>query len=151
MKSISFFDRWVSLNILVEVSFLAGLTYAAGWGSLVYLFLCSVFSIGLHPVGARWIQEHYTLDTDQETFSYYGWGNKLAFNVGYHNEHHDFPHVPWSRLPAVRAAAPEFYDGLYSHQSWTKLLFHVLFSPEFRVHNRIARPVPERLKDAVAG
>jgi sphingolipid delta-4 desaturase len=58
--------------------------------------------------------------------------------------------VPWSRLPAVRAAAPEFYDHLYHHRSWTKLLFHVLFSRKFRLHNRIVRPMPEGMKDVVA-
>jgi sphingolipid delta-4 desaturase len=72
--------------------------------------------------------------------------NKLSFNMGYHNEHHDFPHVAWSRLPKVRATAPEFYDQLYHHRSWTKLLFHILFSSEFRLHNRIVRPMPERMK-----
>jgi len=52
--------------------------------------------------------------------------------------------VPWSRLPAVRAAAPEFYDELYYHRSWTKLLFHILFDPSFKLHNRIMRPAPAR-------
>jgi sphingolipid delta-4 desaturase len=66
-----------------------------------------------------------------------------------HNEHHDLPQVPWSRLPAVRAAAPEFYDHLYHHRSWTRLLLHVLFSREFRLHNRIVRRMPERMKGAV--
>jgi sphingolipid delta-4 desaturase len=70
--------------------------------------------------------------------------------MGYHNEHHDFPQVPWSRLPAVRAAAPEFYDHLYHHRSWTKLLFHVLFNRKFRPDNRIVRPMPERMKSIAA-
>jgi sphingolipid delta-4 desaturase len=86
----------------------------------------------------------------QETYSYYGLLNRLSFNMGYHNEHHDFPHVPWSRLPAVRAAAPEFYDHLYYHRSWTRLLLYIVFSREFRLHNRIVRPMPERMKVANA-
>src|SRR5215813_10864202 len=69
---------------------LAGISY------LVFAFF---FSIGLHPVGARWIQEHYTYDFDQETFSYYGPINLVALNMGYHNEHHDLPSVPWNNLP----------------------------------------------------
>jgi hypothetical protein len=30
------------------------------------------------------------------------------------------------------------------------LLFHVLFSRRFGLHNRIVRPMPEGMKDAVA-
>ena len=29
--------------------------------------------------------------------------NRLTLNVGYHNEHHDFPTIPWNRLPRLRA------------------------------------------------
>ena len=58
--------------------------------------------------------------------------------------------MSWSSLPKVRAVAPEFYDHLYYHKSWTKLLFHVLFSREFRLHNRIVRPMPNNLKSVVA-
>jgi sphingolipid delta-4 desaturase len=50
----------------------------------------------------------------------------------------------------VRATAPEFYEHLYYHRSWTKLLFHVLFSRKFRLHDRIVRPMPESIKNMVA-
>ena len=70
------------------------------------------FSVGLHILGARWIQEHYLLHPPQETYSYYGPLNLVAFNVGYHNEHHDCPSIPWNKLPTIRKIAPEFYENL---------------------------------------
>ena len=150
VKAIRTIDNWVVLNIVAMVAAMAPIVWFFGWWPVAYLFLSTLFSLGVHPVGARSIQEHYVFKEGQETYSYYGPLNKLSFNMGYHNEHHDFPQVPWSRLPAVRAAAPEFYDHLYHHRSWTKLLFHVLFNRKFRPDNRIVRPMPERMKSVAA-
>lgn len=142
VKKIRTLDGWVVFNAAAMVAAMAPMAWLFGWWPVAYLFLSTLFSLGVHPVGARWIQEHYVFREGQETYSYYGPLNKLSFNMGYHNEHHDFPQVPWSRLPAIRALAPEFYDHLYSHRSWTKLLFHVLFSRNFRLNHRIVRPMP---------
>ncbi|MFL6726098.1 MAG: fatty acid desaturase [Sphingomicrobium sp.] len=150
VKAIPTVDRWVVFNAVAMVAATAPIVWFFGWWPVAYLFLSTIFSLGVHPVGARWVQEHFVFREGQETYSYYGPLNKLSFNMGYHNEHHDFPHVPWSRLPAVRAAAPEFYDQLYYHRSWTKLLFHILFSRQFRLHNRIVRGMPERMKGVAA-
>jgi sphingolipid delta-4 desaturase len=102
-----------------------------------------VFAIGLHPLGARWIQEHFALVPGQETYSYYGPLNKLSFNVGYHTEHHDMVTIPWSRLPQVRQIAPEFYDGLHAYTSWTALLARFVRDPNITLFNAIVRPTKE--------
>ncbi len=140
LKGIELVNRWVVLNWLVEVSFLTAMVHFAGWGTFGYLALSSVFSIGLHPLGARWIQEHYVVYQKQETYSYYGPLNLIAFNVGYHNEHHDLMSVPWSRLPQVRAIAPEFYNSLYYHTSWTALLIRFITDPQLGLFSRVTRP-----------
>ena len=107
--------------------------------ALMYLLISFFFSVGLHPLGARWIQEHYMVHPSQETYSYYGPLNTVAFNVGYHNEHHDLPSIPWNHLPAVRQAAPELYDTLIFHTSWTKLLWRFLFDPSLSLFSRQVR------------
>lgn len=108
----------------------------------------------------RQIAEHYLFDGhDQETWSYYGPLNALAYNVslppppsrdrlgksstdsrrvqvGYHNEHHDFPSVPWTRLPALRKLASEFYDPLPQHSSWPGVTFRFIFDSKIGMWSR---------------
>jgi len=140
MKELNLFDGMLILNIVIQIVFNTAVWYFTGWHGLGFLFLSFWFSIGLHPVGARWVQEHYlTFDSEQETYSYYGPLNTVAFNVGYHNEHHDFPSIPWNRLPELKKAAPEYYETLYFHKSWTKLFFRFLFEKEISLFNRIVR------------
>lgn len=135
----AFLDARVLTNWLTQAAFMTGVVFVAGPVGFVYLVLSLFFSIGLHPLGARWIQEHYTLTPDQETYSYYGPANFVAFNVGYHNEHHDFPSIPWNRLPALRRIATEHYDSLVSHRSWTRLLFRFLLDRRFSLYSRVTR------------
>jgi sphingolipid delta-4 desaturase len=140
LKEISVWDRWFALSFVIQIGFDIALLVLFGPKALVYLVLSLFFGIGLHPLGARWVQRHYLVDEGtQETFSYYGRLNKLAFNVGYHNEHHDFPSVPWNKLPRIRSIAPEVYDGLIYHTSWTKLLFRFLFDRNISLYSRIVR------------
>jgi len=139
-REVAVMDRWVILNIVAQFVFDLAVIYFFGWKALAYLALSFAFSIGLHPLGARWIQEHYlVLDREQETYSYYGRLNPVNLNVGYHNEHHDMPSVPWNNLPKLKAMAPEFYDHLKYHRSYTKLFFQFLFSQEVGLFSRILR------------
>ena len=139
LKAITMRDRWFMLNLLGAAIYDVGVIYFLGWAGFLYLALSSFFSIGLHPVGARWIQEHYTNDPDQETYSYYGPINRLCLNMGYHNEHHDLPSIPWHNLPRLRAMAPEFYENLKFHPSWTRLLFQFIFDKRYSLYSRIER------------
>ncbi len=140
LKEITLFDGWVLVNVAVQLAFDAGVLVLLGPKALLFLGASFLFSVGLHPLGARWIQEHYLVHgTDQETSSYYGLLNVPALNVGYHNEHHDFPWVPWHRLPAVRRAVPEVYDALASHRSWTRLLLRFLFDRNLSLWSRVVR------------
>ena len=139
MRNVNTWTNWMIINIVVVFAVDAVLWYFFGSAALFYLFFSMMFALGLHPLGARWIQEHYTLDPDQETYSYYGPLNVVALNMGYHNEHHDFPGIPWNRLPEIKRLAPEYYDHLKYHPSWSKLLLEFIFNPEYSLYARVNR------------
>jgi len=146
LKEIKPFDKWMTLNFIVQVIFITGVWAWLGGYAVAYLVLSLFFSVGLHPLGARWIQEHYVVHEKQETYSYYGRLNSVAFNVGYHNEHHDFPSIPWNKLPEIKHKATSFYDSLVSHSSWTKLFFRFLFDREISLYSRVTRSNRGKIK-----
>lgn len=113
--------------------------YLGGW-VLFYMFASSVMAMGLHPMAGHFISEHYCFIKGQETYSYYGPLNILAWNVGYHNEHHDFPYVPWSRLPAVKALAPEYYE-MPSYDSWSGVVYKYIMDPTIGPYSRVKRNI----------
>jgi len=139
LKEIKPFDGWQALNWATQIAFVSAIIVFFGWGSFFYLFLSFYFSLSLHPLGARWIQEHYVVKEGQETYSYYGMLNFINFDIGYHNEHHDFPSVPWNNLAKIKKTAPEYYDTLHSYKSWTKLLFKFIFDKKMSLYDRIVR------------
>lgn len=95
--------------------------------------------MGLHPVAGHFISEHYMFAKGFETYSYYGPLNWITFNVGYHNEHHDFPAVPGSRLPEVKRIAAEFYETMPQHTSWTRVLYDFVMDPSVGPYARVKR------------
>ena len=55
--------------------------------------------MGLHPMAGHVISEHFLWAPNNETFSYYGPLNLIAWNVGYHMAHHVDAGVPFRNLP----------------------------------------------------
>jgi sphingolipid delta-4 desaturase len=154
------------LNVLAQAAF--NLTIYRFWGAtpLIYFIMSSFLAGSLHPCAAHFIAEHYILSstknshpkntspqptalgpalTPPETYSYYGPLNILCYNVGLHNEHHDFPAIPWTRLPAVRQIASEFYDGLPYHESWVYVLWQFITDSGTGMWARVKRREGGRL------
>lgn len=141
---------WAVANWVIQMAWNVLMLQLFGWSGMAYLLISSTFAIGLHPLGARWIAEHYSTNPPQETYSYYGPLNLLSFNIGYHNEHHDLPRVPWQHLPEVKRRAPEFYDYLDTHPSYVRLLWEFLTDPGWTLESRVVRKTEKDQKVAEA-
>lgn len=140
------------INILSQLLFDYLLVKYTSVNSLYYLILSSFLAGSLHPCAGHFIAEHYILHPPPpgakdpalnvplpETFSYYGPLNILTYNVGLHNEHHDFPAVPWSRLPALHEIAKEFYADLPRHESWVGVIWQFIWDREVGMACRVKR------------
>mmetsp|Transcript_23838 Transcript_23838/g.34857 ORF Transcript_23838/g.34857 Transcript_23838/m.34857 type:complete len:346 (+) Transcript_23838:55-1092(+) len=127
------------LNIACQIAFDYAIYQAFGAKGLVYLVAGTLLGMGLHPMAGHFIAEHYTFLKGQETYSYYGILNLFSYNVGYHNEHHDFPNIPGSRLPALKKLCPDFYDNLPYHNSWVKVIYKYITDPNIGPYSRIKR------------
>ncbi|CAO1615610.1 unnamed protein product [Sympodiomycopsis kandeliae] len=132
---------WHILNFAFQFAFdLLLIKTMSSWKPFIYLIFSSFFAGSLHPCAAHFIAEHYLFGgLLQETWSYYGPLNILAYNVGYHNEHHDFPSVPWTRLPEIKRMAPEFYDCLPHHTSWPMVTVQFILGTDSGLWARIKR------------
>ncbi|CCU74420.1 dihydroceramide delta-4 desaturase [Blumeria hordei DH14] len=139
-------------NIVAQVVFDYLLVTNCSPNSLYYLIISSFLAGSLHPCAGHFIAEHYLLDppssrnpdsltktTLPETFSYYGPLNLLTYNVGLHNEHHDFPAVPWTRLPALHQLAKEFYIDLPQHSSWVSVIWQFVWDKDVGLSCRVKR------------
>lgn len=137
-------------NIFSQLTFDILLLYhTTTANSLVYLLLSSFLAGSLHPCAGHFIAEHYVFDHAStnsgpqvpipETYSYYGPLNYLTYNVGLHNEHHDFPAVPWTRLPRLHTLAKEFYQDLPAHPSWVGVVWRFVWDRQVGIRCRVKR------------
>lgn len=142
-------------NVIVQVVFdIILVKYITGWQGLIYFVFSDFLAGSLHPLAAHFISEHYVFDEDvkpspknapldgpppPETFSYYGPLNFFTYNVGLHNEHHDFPAVPWTRLHKLREIASEFYDPLPVCDSWPMTIPRFIFHSKRGLWGRVKR------------
>ncbi|PWY93729.1 hypothetical protein BO94DRAFT_532662 [Aspergillus sclerotioniger CBS 115572] len=168
------------LNLTFQLSFDYALTKFCG-GSLqpvLYLLLSSFLAGSLHPCAGHFIAEHYffskighgtesiqeqknhktsekphPLDSlpPPETYSYYGPLNFFTYNVGLHNEHHDFPAIPWTRLHEVHRIAREFYEPLPCHHSWVWVIWTFILDKNVGMWCRVKRAQGGRLVGGGSG
>jgi sphingolipid 4-desaturase/C4-monooxygenase len=127
------------INFVAVIGFDAVVLYLFGWKSLLYLLLSAPLGGGLHPLAGHLIAEHYMFRKGQETYSYYGPLNAFSYNVGYHNEHHDFPQIPHTRLHKLREIAPEYYSNRYYHTSWCWVIYKFITDPDMGPWSRMRR------------
>jgi len=124
------------LNTACQLAFDLCILLTLGHKAFAYLLLGTFFGLGFHPLAGHFISEHYLFNKGQATHSYYGPLNFILFNVGYHVEHHDFPYVPYNKLPEVKRIASEYYDTLPYHTSWLKVLYDFIFDPNMGPKSR---------------
>lgn len=165
------------INLVAQFTFDYIVIHFFGWNFFFYLLLSDFLAGSLHPLAGHFIAEHYVLDPPEstespstdpkaeavaksplgnaviskiappETYSYYGPLNIFVYNAGYHNEHHDFPYVPWTRLPELNRLAKEFYDPLPHHTSWSKVIVDFVFDKRVNLWCRVKRTKEEKDPD----
>jgi sphingolipid delta-4 desaturase len=141
------------LNIVVQISFDIVIVNYLGWTAMIYFIMSSFLAGSLHPCAGHFIAEHYLFQRNlqddlklvststplPETFSYYGPLNALTYNVGLHSEHHDFPAIPWTRLPKLYSIAEEFYAPLPQHASWVMVIWYFIWDSDVGMWCRVKR------------
>ncbi|KAL0091292.1 fatty acid desaturase-domain-containing protein [Phycomyces blakesleeanus] len=136
-------SKWEIINLIFTVCTDIIIQQVCGWTGLGYLMLSLWLGYSLHPGAAHFIQEHYTFGDGQETYSYYGVLNIPFMNIGYHNEHHDFQKIPWTKLPELRSIASEYYDTLAYHTSWIFVHWKFILEPTLGAQSRVVRTYEE--------
>lgn len=147
--------RYAVLNTVLQLCFNALFVHSFGVEPLKFMLASLFFAGGLHPCAGHFLSEHVQFErTTQDTFSYYGGLNRLTLNVGFHNEHHDFPRVSGRRLPLVRALASDSYDELLTRDSWSRTLVRFVLDQNVTLgtcRRRHVGPKTQRSGDAGDG
>ncbi|KAK5688822.1 sphingolipid delta-4 desaturase [Elasticomyces elasticus] len=142
-----------AFNAVAQLAFDYVLVKYIGGRALGYLILSSFLAGSLHPCAGHFIAEHYVFGqhsraqdaaaaqkaAPEETYSYYGVLNIFTYNVGLHNEHHDFPAIPWTRLWKLNEIANEFYCDLPCHHSWVGVIWQFILDKEVGLWCRVKR------------
>ncbi|KAK4896652.1 sphingolipid delta-4 desaturase [Elasticomyces elasticus] len=142
-----------AFNVVAQLAFDYVLVKYIGGRALGYLILSSFLAGSLHPCAGHFIAEHYVFGqhsraqdaaaaqkaAPEETYSYYGMLNIFTYNVGLHNEHHDFPAIPWTRLWKLNEIANEFYCDLPCHHSWVAVIWQFILDKEVGLWCRVKR------------
>lgn len=159
------------MNVVFQIAVDIAMVKAWGWYLFLYFIMSSFLAGSLHPCAGHFIAEHYVLDKNNvprtkklqasnnvsgnlvpaETYSYYGALNMFTWNVGYHNEHHDFPYVAWTKLPELRRIAADFYDPLPQVDSWCAVIWNFCFHDVNSLWCRVKRSGGERQGLKISG
>ena len=102
------------VRVFIAVSILSNVTLfvlLGPWALLYHLWALSLFlgKLGIWNLGQS-LSEHEGTNDEAPSRSTYSLINIPLFNTGYHNEHHTFPNVAWTRLPILTRAAPEVFN-----------------------------------------
>jgi sphingolipid delta-4 desaturase len=124
--------RDVAIDSALRLTTFACLFAVAGWHALVYVWCSDLFLRGLlaHPYLAWWASQHhmggfFSPNEYVATGGVYGSVyNLLNTNGAKHCEHHDFPQVPWHRLPSITRIAPEFYRHVSPERTWSNVVWN---------------------------
>lgn len=111
------------------------------WALLYHVWSLSFFlgKLGVLNLGQS-LSEHQGNDDETPTRSCYGPINMLLFNTGYHNEHHSFPNVAWTRLPELKRTAPDVFwstaDKSYAGYWWDHIRQDFTASRALDIHTQ---------------
>lgn len=138
-----FIKKRITISEIVNIILHAILIYFTyqifGTRGILYWIASSWLGFSIHPAAAHLIQEHFTFEDGQETYSYYGPYNKIFMNIGYHNEHHDFMGIAWDKLPEVNKIANEYYTCFMDQKSWFGVLYNFITKKVYGPQSRVVR------------